>query len=268
MVELDAQTFGNPDDPAVLFIAGMAASMLWWPADICETIAAAGFFVVRFDQRDTGRSSSFPLGHPGYSTADLATDALEVLDRFTIRRAHVVGHSLGSLVATILAVDHPERVLTVTLMGSSTGASELPQGTGTWPAMPASPISRETATNYLVESTRACDGDSPGFEDARIRSFITQEVDRASNIEASIRNPGAIEFTDPEHGGHADISQPTLVMHGERDSLLPIAHGEAVARVIPGSEFVKLPDAGHTLLTADPADFTEPLIRHLKKFGY
>ncbi|WP_241978443.1 alpha/beta fold hydrolase [Cryobacterium sp. Hz9] len=106
--------------------------------------------------------------------------------------------------------------------------------------------------------TRACDGLSPRFDEDRIRQFITSDVDRADDIAATISNPPAMEFLHPRRGDLGTVSAPSLVMHGEMDSVFPVAHGEAVARLIPDAAFVVLPGAGHTLLTIDQADFTTP----------
>ena len=263
-VELCVEVYGEQRDPPVLLIAGMSASMLWWPGEVCEKIASSGFFVIRYDQRDTGRSTSFPLGRPGYSTHDLAADALRICDSLGLRSAHVVGHSLGSGIASILAIDHPDRLRSVTLLGATTGAPDLPSGTGTFPDLPDDLYSRVAAIDYLLADTRACDGLSPRFDEDRIRQFITGDVDRADDIAATISNPPAMEFTRPRHGDLGTVTVPALVMHGEMDSIFPVAHGEAVARLIPDAAFVMLPGAGHTLLTVDQGDFTTPLIRHLR----
>ncbi len=263
-VELCVETYGDPSDPSVLLIAGMSASMLWWPGEVCEAIASSGFFVIRYDHRDTGRSTSFPRGRPGYSTNDLATDALGICDSLGIRSTHVVGHSMGSMIATILAVDYSDRLRSVTLMGATTGAPNLPPGTGRSPDLPDDLESRRAVIDYLLEDTRSCDGLSPRFDEDRIRRFVTSDVDRADDIAATILNHPAMEFTRPRRGDIGAVSIPALVVHGEMDSIFPLAHGEAVARAIPGAAFVMLPGAGHTLLTADQTDFTTPLIRHLR----
>ena len=106
----------DPDDPAVLLIDGAAASMLWWDAGLCARIAACGRFVIRYDQRDTGRSTAYPPGRPGYSNTDLARDAIGILDALTISRAHVVCRSMSGGLGLILGVDHPSRVATLTFV--------------------------------------------------------------------------------------------------------------------------------------------------------
>src|SRR5215468_290993 len=115
-VELCAETFGSPADPAILLIHGACASMLWWEAGLCEQIAARGRFVIRYDNRDTGRSTSYPPGRPGYSLTDLAADALGILDALGIERAHVVCRSMAGGIGLIIGADHPARAASLTFV--------------------------------------------------------------------------------------------------------------------------------------------------------
>ncbi|XP_021300490.1 uncharacterized protein LOC110428893, partial [Herrania umbratica] len=125
-VELCIETFGSPADPTVLLVHGSCASMLWWPRALCEQLAARGRHVVRYDSRDTGRSTSFPVGEPPYGLRDLADDAVGLLDALRIDVAHVVGRSTGGAVALVAALDHPGRVASLTLIGCTTGDDDLP----------------------------------------------------------------------------------------------------------------------------------------------
>src|SRR3954449_13202735 len=115
-IELCVETFGEPDDPALLLFAGGASSMDWWEDEFCRRLAAGGRFVIRYDHRDTGRSTSYPAGRPGYTDADLANDGLGVLDAFGVHRAHIVGLSMGGALAQRIAVERPHRLLSLTLM--------------------------------------------------------------------------------------------------------------------------------------------------------
>lgn len=137
--ELCVQSFGERSDPPVLLIMGMMASMLWWPESFCEQLAKAGRFVVRYDNRDTGRSTNFPLGAPGYSASDMADDAIAVLDGHGIQSAHIVGMSMGGMIAQLVALRHASRVRTLTVMSTSPlGVSELPPMTAAYAAHSAS----------------------------------------------------------------------------------------------------------------------------------
>src|SRR5258705_10077759 len=120
-VLLCVETFGDPTDPAILLIDGAAASMLWWEAELCQQIAAHDRFVIRYDQRDTGRSTSWPPGRPDYSFTDLAEDALGILDALGLDRAHLVCRSMAGGIGLIAGVDHPDRIASLTFVSTSTG---------------------------------------------------------------------------------------------------------------------------------------------------
>ena len=117
--EIVSQTFGDPGNPAMLLIMGAMASMLWWPEALCRKLAGEGRFVIRYDNRDTGRSTKYPPGEPPYTFDDMADDAMHVLDDHGIGKAHVVGMSMGGMVAQLVALKHPSRVISLTVISSS-----------------------------------------------------------------------------------------------------------------------------------------------------
>ncbi|QSR25114.1 alpha/beta hydrolase [Nocardioides aromaticivorans] len=241
-VTLCAQTFGDPADPAVLLIHGASASMLWWEEELCRRIARTGRFVIRYDQRDTGRSSTFPVGEPGYGLRDLAADAIGLLDALGVDRAHVVGRSMSGGVALVLAVDHPERVRSLTLVSTTTG--ELPMGDLDFPEEPDA-SDPAAVVEYVVDAVRAYAGASPHFDEDAVRALATEDVGRARDIAATLVNHYAMDFSGPAGGGFADIRVPTLVVHGELDPAFPLAHGEALRDAVPGARLVVLPGSGH-----------------------
>ena len=256
-VELCVETIGDPTCPALLLIGGATWSMDWWEDGLCRRIADRGRLVVRYDQRDTGRSTSYPRGAPGYTGADLVGDAVAVLDGLGLARAHVVGLSMGGGVAQCLALDRRDRVETLTLMSTTPvdpGIAGLP---GMTPALQAS-LGEETAepdwrdreavADHIVEGERPYAG--PGtFDEARIRAIAGRVVDRSNDIAASLTN----HFLLRDDGGRGDrrlgrlASLPTLVIHGTDDPLFPPAHGRALADAIPGARLVELEGVGHQL---------------------
>jgi pimeloyl-ACP methyl ester carboxylesterase len=125
-VEIRSQTFGRQDDPPVLLIMGVMASMLWWPDEFCERLAAAGRFVIRYDNRDTGRSTGYEPGTATYTIDDMARDAVAVLDEHGIEQAHVVGMSMGGVIAQLVALAYPERVASVTAISTTAVGEENP----------------------------------------------------------------------------------------------------------------------------------------------
>jgi pimeloyl-ACP methyl ester carboxylesterase len=254
-VELCLEAFGAVDDPAILLIMGTGASMDWWETEFCERLATAGRFVIRYDHRDTGQSTAYEAGAPGYGGDDLDDDAVGILDALDISRAHLVGISMGAGIAQLVALDHPERVQSLTLI-STTFA--VPSGLDL-PGMRADAAKafaqleqpdwsdREAVIEYGVESTRPLAG-SGGFDEAANRSLWGEVVDRTGNLEASFVNHDLIHDSEARaRGPISDLPAPTLVIHGEDDPLFPLEHGEALAREIPHARLLRLEGVGHEL---------------------
>ncbi|OQR60365.1 alpha/beta hydrolase [Streptomyces maremycinicus] len=262
-VELCAETFGDPADPAVVLVVGAAASMLWWDTDLCERIAARGRLVVRYDHRDTGRSTCCPPGQPSYSFTDLTLDVLGLLDALGVERAHVVCQSMFGGAGLLLGVDHPDRVASLTFVSTSTGADGLPPPSAdlTMAAEP-DPADAAAVVEYVVAGARAYAGGSPYFDEASVRALAERDVARARNYASTLRNHYVIEPAGPARGGFGDIVAPTLVVHGDHDPLLPLPHGEALRDAVPGAELLVLEGAGHDLPRPVWDAFTSALIRH------
>ncbi|MFE9650287.1 alpha/beta fold hydrolase [Streptomyces sp. NPDC006365] len=262
-VELCVETFGDRGAPAIILVAGAAASMLWWDADLCEQIAVRGRFVVRYDHRDTGRSTCYPPGQPAYSFTDLTLDVLGIQDAFGIGRAHVVCQSMFGGIGLILGVDHPDRVASLTFVSSSTGADGLPPPSSDL-AMAAVPDVSDllAVVEYVVAGARAYAGGSPYFDEAAIGALAERDVARARSYSSTLVNHYRIELDGPTRGGFGDIAAPTLVVHGDHDPLLPLPHGEALRDAIPGAELLVLKGAGHDLPKAVWDDFVSALVLH------
>jgi pimeloyl-ACP methyl ester carboxylesterase len=263
-VELCVETFGDPANPAVLLIDGAAASMLWWDAELCEQIARGDRFVIRYDNRDTGRSTSYPPGRPGYTLTDLARDALGILDALGIQRAHVVCRSMSGGIGLVLGVDHSDRVDSLTFVSTSTGEDGLPppskELTGNTPADP-DPADPAAVVDFVVASAKAYSGGSPYFDDTATRALVEADVARARDYAATLANHYAMTFDGPS-GGFADITAPTLVVHGDQDPLVPLPHGQAVRDAIPGAKLLILEGAGHDLPRPLWEVFVPALIQH------
>lgn len=264
-VELCVETFGSPPNPAILLIDGAAASMLWWEAELCERIAANDRFVIRYDSRDTGRSTSYPAGQPPYSLTDLTADALGILDALDIERAHIVCRSMSGGIGLIAAVDHPDRVASLTLVCTSTGAAGLPP--------PSEELTRQTladpdpadpaaVVDFVVASAKAYAGRSPYFDEASIRTLVERDVARTRNIASTLTNHYVMNFDGPTRGGAGDIEAPTLVVHGDRDPVFPLPHGEALRDAIPGARLLILQGAGHDVPRPLWDVFVSALVRH------
>jgi pimeloyl-ACP methyl ester carboxylesterase len=251
-VELCAQTFGNPDDPAVLLVMGLAASMLSWEDDFCERLANSRF-VIRYDHRDTGRSVTYPPGAPGYTGDDLVADAVGLLDALGLSRAHVVGISMGGAIAQLLALDYADRVASLVLISTSPGTGDdLPGMSDELRAYFAGPppepdwSNREAVIDYIVEDERVYAAPSRPFEKAERRELAGRIFDRTTNI-ASMKNHWALDGGEGWRERLGEIRVPTLVLHGTEDPLFPIGHALALASEIPRARLIRLERTGHEL---------------------
>lgn len=253
-VELCVQTFGRDADAALLLIAGGAQSMVWWETGFCRRLAAGGRHVVRYDHRDTGRSTASPAGHPTYSAEELADDPRKILHALGVPTAHVVGLSMGGGLAQVLAVRHPELVASLTLVSTSpAGPYDGPPLPGPAPQMLAAFRDpdpepdwddRDAVLAYRVAVERPYVG-SFGFDEARVRRLATLEVERTTDMAAAMTNHFLLGDAWPAGATVADIRAPALVLHGTTDPLFPLEHGRALARLLPTATLVELPGAGH-----------------------
>jgi pimeloyl-ACP methyl ester carboxylesterase len=264
-VDLCIETFGERGDPPILLIMGAAASMLWWDAELCERIADKGRFVIRYDNRDTGRSTHFPPGSPGYSFTDLTEDALSILDELGIARVHLVCRSWSGGIGLIAGVDHPERVASLTFVCTSTGDASLPPPSAElaeYTPVAPDPADHAAVVDFVVGSARAYSGSSPYFDEPAMRSLVEADVARAHSTASTLTNHYAIDFDGPAHGGFSDIRAPTLVVHGDHDPVFPLAHGQALRDAIPGAQLLILEGAGHDVPRPLWDLFVRALIRH------
>jgi pimeloyl-ACP methyl ester carboxylesterase len=253
------ESFGQPDRPAVLLIMGACASMLWWPRSFCERLADSGFHVIRYDNRDTGRSTCYEPGTMNYSLDVMMEDAAAVLDAYGVKSAVIVGASLGGMIGQLLALQHPERVRQLTLMISGPVAVEedvsLPPieqkvldhhaqgGAIDWGHEAA-------ALDYMVNGWRVTAGTRHPFDEAHIRSIAQEEFHRSTCL-VCMYNHGLLTGGEWAMGQLGQIKAPTLIIHGTDDPVLPFPHAEYLARVILQAKLVALKGAGHELHPRD-----------------
>ncbi|PFG30507.1 alpha/beta fold hydrolase [Paramicrobacterium agarici] len=250
-----AEAFGRPEDPAILLIGGAASSMDSWDDDFCDRLAAAQRYVVRYDLRDTGRSTHSPAGKPGYSGSDLASDVLAVLDGFDVRAACLFGVSMGGAIAQVVAAEHPERVSSLVLQSTTPalarGDDALPlppmdSSLGEYFASEDQPdwSNRDAAIEALVNGERPFAG-SAYRDDERQRRIAARSYDRTADMAAMQTNHWLVGGDAVSEKKMTDIVAPTLVFHGTADPLFPYGHGEALAEEIQGAKLVPLPGMGH-----------------------
>ena len=262
-LELCWQEVGDPNDPPMLMIMGLGAQMILWPDELCELIAAEGFRVIRFDNRDAGRSTVLadaPTGtvpralagevpEGAYSLSEMAADAAGLLDALGIEAAHVVGSSLGGMIAQTLALDHPERVLSLASIMATTGdrsvggASEA----GIAALTTAPPPDRDGYIDSLVEARRKISSPGFPFDEERARRIAALGFDRGYHPKGTVRQTIAIIRSGDRTGRLGEIEAPTVVIHGEDDPLIGVSGGRATAASIEGARLVVIPGMGHDL---------------------
>lgn len=267
-IELATQSFGAEGDPTVLLVMGATASMLGWPDGFCEALAANGLRVVRFDHRDTGRSTTVPPGEAAYTVEGMAGDVVAVMDAQGLETANLVGMSLGGLLSQIVALDHADRVRTLTLIASE------PLGWDGDPLPHIAPAFMEhfgtiadldwsdadAVTDFLVEIDRLSSGTNAPF-DAQWSADRARRVLERSESPVSMFNHASVAAAEDWTGRFREISQPVLVIHGSEDPVLPLPNGQALAAGIPDAELLDLNGVGHELPAAAWQPVAEAIAR-------
>jgi pimeloyl-ACP methyl ester carboxylesterase len=261
-VELCYETFGDPADPAMLLTMGLATQMLGWHEDLCAALAERGFHVIRFDNRDVGRSQRMNGTVPSvfqllrrdkraasYTLEDMAGDAVGLLDHLGIDRAHVIGASMGGMIAQTIAARYPDRVLSLVSWMSNTGArwSGQPSPRLYHVLLKTPPRDRERYMEHAVWVFSKIG--SPGFErdDDDLRRIAGLSYDRGINPAGTSRQLAAIIASGDRTPLLRTITAPTLVIHGTKDKLVPASGGRATARAIPGSRLLLIEGMGHDI---------------------
>jgi len=265
-IEIEYDTFGTPNDPALLLVMGFTAQMTAWDEGFCRMLADGGRYVIRFDNRDVGLStkldgvevdiggaitswiSDSPCPPVPYTLSDMSDDGLALLDALGIEHAHMVGASMGGMIVQMTGIEHPERVLTLTSIMSNTG--ELDYGQPTPEAMEAllTPPPTERA-EYIERSVRVAKlVGSPRYHDeAKIRARAAAAYDRSFYPEGAGRQLAAAVTSRDRAAGLKQLQLPTLVIHGRADSLIQLSGGERTAELVPGANLLVCNDMGHDL---------------------
>jgi pimeloyl-ACP methyl ester carboxylesterase len=271
-VALAATTAGDPADPAVLLLHGAGQSSVAWEDEFVDRLVAGRRFVIRYDTRDAGRSTSYPVGSPEYGLPDLVADADGVLDELGIDRAGVVGMSQGGAVAQLLALDHPGRVASLILVSSTPGGPghqhpDLPAVTDEILAVlnEQAPehdwADRAAVVDYLLDAERPFVAASRPFDEPGVRAAAERAVDRADHtIAAQLTNPYLLGAGTAWRSRLGEIAAPTLVLHGTEDPLFPYGHGVALMKEISGARLIALEGVGHELVPRRTWDLAVPAI--------
>ena len=264
-IELEYDHFGNPTDPALLLIMGFTAQMVAWEEEFCQQIADRGHFVIRFDNRDCGLSTKLhgvdsnsdavimaammetEMPPAPYTLSDMAADAMQVLDHLNIERAHIMGASMGGMIAQTVAIEHPHRVKTLISVMSQPG--ELTVGQPTQEAMelivtPA-PSDRD---EYIAFAPKWQLWQSKKYRSDEVsRRNAIRDFDRSNYPEGGPRQMAAIYASGSRAEGLQKLQIPTLVIHGTEDQLITPSGGERTAELIPNSTLLMVDDMGHDL---------------------
>jgi pimeloyl-ACP methyl ester carboxylesterase len=265
-IEIEYETAGSESDPALLLVMGLGAQLTIWPDAFFEGLAARGFFVIRYDNRDSGLSTGFdswgvpnipaalgkamsgkPVEAP-YLLKDMAADAVGLLDALGLAKAHMVGASMGGMIVQVVAALYPERTQSMVSIMSTSGRPGLPIGKPEALAMltaqPEGPT-REQRVAHGIKLRRALAGSGFAIPEDELRAFVEKNVDRRWYPEGAARQYLSIIASGDRVEVLKKVKAPTLVLHGEDDPLLPVACGRDVATLVPGAEIQTWPGWGH-----------------------
>ncbi len=247
-VELYYETFGFAADPALLLVNGLGSQCINYRVEWCERFVAAGFFVIRFDNRDVGLSTGFEAAGltAAYVLEDMAADALAVLDAAQVDRAHVLGLSMGGMIVQQLAIDHSDRLLSVTSMMSTTGDPDvgLPSPEALEHIMATSPADREGYLAHQLVSISTW-GSPSAYDEDWIRFVNGEAYDRAFRPDGQARQLLAVRAAPSRTEALGGVDLPFLVLHGDQDRLVDPSGGRRTAEAVPGARFELIEGLGH-----------------------
>jgi pimeloyl-ACP methyl ester carboxylesterase len=261
-LELEYESFGDPARPPLLLVMGLSYQMIEWDDALCALIADRGFWVTRFDNRDIGLSSKLDeLGPPNllavmsrtaappYTLEDMAADSVALLDALGIEAAHVVGVSMGGMIAQLIAIGHPERVLSLTSIMSTVGGPNVVQPR---PALSAALVAppgrtRKERVEHSLENRRLIFGTVMPFDEDRARVKAERAVDRCFSPDGAARQLAAVIAAPDRTAALGLLTMPTLVIHGDEDPLVPPGNGRQTAAALPGTRLIMIPGMGHAL---------------------
>jgi pimeloyl-ACP methyl ester carboxylesterase len=262
-LEICYETLGSPDDPALLLVMGLGTQMIGWPDAFCAALAERGFHVIRYDNRDVGRSTHLRGHRPptirqlllrdkaaaAYSLADMAADGIGLLDHLGIARAHVAGASMGGMIAQTMAARFPDRVLSLASIMSNTGHrwKGLP-GLRVYPIFMRRPAdNREGAIESTVSTFRLIGSPGFPFHEEELRRVAQLSYDRGYNPAGTARQLAAILAAGDRVEELRRITAPTVVIHGTRDRMVRPSGGRETAKAIAGARLVEIDGMGHDL---------------------
>ncbi len=263
-IEIEYESFGREGDPVILLVMGLGAQLTLWPDALCEKLAARGFRVIRYDNRDVGLSTKLDAAgvpemadifsgaaKPAYTLDDMAADGAALLDALGIERAHIVGASMGGMIAQLFAANHPEKTLSLTSIMSTTGNPAVPPATPEAMAALTTRLPADASIEAMIDNSvktltvigsPAHDYNTPGE-----RAKLKRSIERSIYPAGFARQMAAIVANGDRRSKLKSVTAPTSVIHGEVDPLVNLAGGEDTAASIKGAELIVIPGMGHDL---------------------
>lgn len=268
--EIYYDAFGDPANPTLLLVNGLGSQCINYPDEWCEMFAAHGLQVVRYDNRDMGLSSKFddaPVDDQGaaYRVADMVADGIAVLDALGVKKAHVMGLSMGGMIVQNMAILYPQRLLTLTSVMSSTGEPEYRKSTRRAAELLTAPsaTTREGVVQESIDGLR--EWGSPEFADeARWRAAAEKAYDRSYSAGGTARQYMAIMASGSWADRLPNVTAPTLVIHGDKDTLIDQIGGRRTAELIPGARFELIEGMGHDYPPQLWRQWTDLVVRHIQ----
>jgi pimeloyl-ACP methyl ester carboxylesterase len=280
-IQIEYDTFGDYPSPALLLIMGGGSQMIYWEAEFCELLANKGHFVIRFDNRDIGLSTKFEEAGipdmmaamkgepiiPSYNLEDMADDAVGLLDDLGIGKAHICGASVGGMIAQVISYRHPEQVLSLTSIMSSTGNPELPQMSPDVLAEVYQPVpdEREAYIEHQVNMWRKLWSPGFPFDEKRLRTLMAESFDRSYYPQGLARQCAAVLAHGYRRASIESIKAPTLVIHGDKDPFMLVEGGKETAQLIPGAKLLIINGMGHDMPKEVWPEITDAISNHTKK---
>jgi pimeloyl-ACP methyl ester carboxylesterase len=261
-IEIAYDTIGDPAGQPLLMIMGLGTQLIHWDRELCEMLGARGFHVIRFDNRDIGHSTKIDAPVPNvrramlgfkvdapYLLSDMANDAAGLLDHLGIRSAHVVGASMGGMIAQTLAIEQPERVRSMTSIMSTTGERSVgrPKLRVMGLLMRRAPQEKEAFIEHFVRTFRAIGSRGFAFDEERLRRHVAEAYERDHDSAGTGRQLAAILASGDRTSRLRSLRVPTTVIHGKNDPLVPFRGGKATAEAIPDAELIAIPGMGHDM---------------------
>lgn len=262
-IQICYDAFGNPNNPALLLVAGLGMQLIGWDEALCTLLAERGYWVIRYDNRDTGKSTKFdetgvpdvmaamqgqPIEAP-YLLSDMAADAIGLLDALDKEQAHILGASMGGMIAQTIAINYPDRVLSLTSIMSTTGdmAVSMPKPEGLMLLTTPPATNLESYIKNDLNWAKVTNGSAFPVDEPLVRQRAQAAWERGTNPAGTARHLAAILASDSRQEALQALTIPTLVIHGQEDPIIPVAGGIATAEAIPNAKLMLIDGLGHAL---------------------